>query len=588
LEIKQIKDLWGHLSIERKKQFYHLIFFILLGAISEFISIGLLIPFIAALSNPDIIFSYSQYKFFFNIFSAYNKENFIGIAFIFLAFASVLAGFIRIMLIRKTSQFSYNAGADLNLAIYKKILSQNFDQHLGSNKTLLIDLVINKTKLIVTGLIYPLITILSSIVMIIFILILLLLLSPKITFFSLALITFAYFIVTKYCRINLKNNSELISKKSSSLITFMQESLGSIRDIILSNSHQKFYNKFSEINLPVQKAESDILIVGQSPKYLIESFGMVLLAFIALFLIKASTNRDQIIVTIGVMALSAQRLLPLVQNIYFGITSARGVGMSLNDILSALKKPIKQFPDSKTIKNLKFNKAIVLKNITYRYPNEEKDAFNNINLKINQGDCVGIIGDSGCGKSTLLDLIMGLTTPSFGEIYIDGIKLTKRNLQHWQKNISHVPQNIFLINESIKKNITFLSEGDYVDYDLLDKVCNVAQLKNFVGISLDGIKKEVGDRGDKVSGGQKQRIGLARAMYKKPTVFILDEATSALDPKLERKIIQSIYETYHKCTIIMVTHRKATLINCNKIFKLEGKKIITIRSDKKRYGLNKL
>ena len=284
------------------------------------------------------------------------------------------------------------------------------------------------------------------------------------------------------------------------------------------------------------------------------------------------------------MALSAQKLLPLVQQIYFGLSSVRGVGKSLEDVLIVMRKPINEDANTENLNKFLFSKNIELRNISYRYPKELKDVLSNINLKINHGDCIGIIGDSGCGKSTLLDIIMGLLKPSSGEFYVDGTKLDKHGLQSWQSNIGHVPQSIFLTNESIEKNIVFLDEEVDIDKERLRKAIKDSQLEEFLLKPHSQPKGSIGDMGEKLSGGQRQRVGLARAMYKKPAVFILDEATSALDKKTEQKIIESIFKSQKGSTVIMVAHRLSSLKNCNKIFKFENNKLVNIGSYKDNFN----
>ena len=587
VEFKLIRELWVHISKQRKKQFYFLFVLIFLGSLFEFVSIGLLIPFITAISNPGVIFE-NEYANPIIIYLNIASEQDLLITMVFLfASAALLSGILRVLLIRNISKLSYLTGADLNIDIYKRTLSQNYEAHIGADKSEVINKVINKTRLIVTGVIYPSLTILSSFFIGVVILALLIVVSPITTIIVVSFIGTIYIFIIKFTRVNLSHKSEIIAKNSSRLVLFVQESLGSIRDIIIDNAHAKFYQKFDNIDLPLQKAESDILFIGQSPKYLMESAGMILIAIIAFFLAKDSQNFDQALPVLAVMALSAQKLLPLVQQIYFGVSSVRGVGKSLEDVLSILRMPINDYGKSSNRNNLPFLKNIELRNISYRYPNEIKDVFTNINLKINHGDCVGIIGDSGCGKSTLLDIIMGLLSPSSGEYYVDGTKLNKKNLHAWQANIAHVPQSIFLTNESIEKNIAFLDEQNDIDQDLLKKVINDSQLNEFLLKSSKEPKKYIGDMGEKLSGGQRQRVGLARAMYKKPAVFILDEATSALDKKTEEKIVESIFKSYRGSTIIMVAHRLTSLKNCNKIFKFKKNKLISIGSYEENLNVNR-
>ncbi|MDG2252667.1 MAG: ABC transporter ATP-binding protein [Methylophilaceae bacterium] len=586
MEFKLIKELWIHISNQRKKQFYFLFVLIFLGSLSEFISIGLLIPFITAISNPEIIFD-NKYAYplitYLNITS--NHDLLISMVVLF-ASAAFISGILRVMLIRNISKLSYMTGADLNINIYKRTLSQNYEAHIGADKSEVINKIINKTRLIVTGVIYPLLTILSSFIIGSVILALLIFVSPVTTILVVSFIGLIYILIIKFTRVNLSQKSEVIAKNSSKLVLFIQESLGNIRDIIIDNAHTKFYQKFSDIDYPLQKSESDILFIGQSPKYLMESAGMILIAIIAFFLAKESQNFDQALPVLAVMALSAQKLLPLVQQIYYGFSSVRGVGKSLEDVLIILRMPINDYGKKHNLKKFLFSKNIELKNITYRYPNESEDALSKINLKINYGDCIGIIGDSGCGKSTLLDIIMGLLSPSSGEFYVDGTKLNKQTLKTWQSNIAHVPQSIFLTNESIEKNIVFLDEEVDIDNELLRKVINDSQLGEFLFKLSSQSRATIGDMGEKLSGGQRQRVGLARAMYKKPAVFILDEATSALDKKTEEKIVESIFKSYKGSTVIMVAHRLTSLKNCNKIFKFENNKLVNIGSYKENFNDN--
>ena len=584
MEFKLIKELWTYISSQRKKQFYFLVFLIFLGSLSEFISIGLLIPFITAISNPEIIFDNKYAHPLITYLNITSDHDLLVVMVSLFASAALLSGLLRVMLIRNISKLSYMTGADLNINIYKRTLSQNYEAHIGADKSEVINKIINKTRLIVTGVIYPLLTILSSLFIGSVILALLIFISPLTTILVVSFIGLIYIFIIKFTRVNLSQKSEIIAKNSSKLVLFIQESLGNIRDIIIDNVHFKFYQKFDDIDSPLQQAESDILFIRQSPKYLMESAGMILIAIIAFFLAKDSKNFDQALPVLGVMALSAQKLLPLVQQIYFGLSSVRGVGKSLEDVLIVMRKPINEDVNTKNLNKFLFSKNIELRNISYRYPKELKDALSNINLKISHGDCIGIIGDSGCGKSTLLDIIMGLLKPSSGEFYVDGTELDKHRLQSWQSNIGHVPQSIFLTNESIEKNIVFLDEEVDIDKERLRKAIKDSQLEEFLLKPYSQPKGSIGDMGEKLSGGQRQRVGLARAMYKKPAVFILDEATSALDKKTEQKIIESIFKSQKGSTVIMVAHRLSSLKNCNKIFKFENNKLVNIGSYKDNFN----
>jgi ABC-type multidrug transport system fused ATPase/permease subunit len=214
-----------------------------------------------------------------------------------------------------------------------------------------------------------------------------------------------------------------------------------------------------------------------------------------------------------------------------------------------------------------FENRVEIRNVNYNYLNVDKTTLKNINIIINKGDFIGIIGPSGSGKSTFIDIILGLLNPSSGEIFIDNFNI-KTNIRYWQKLIGYVPQNIYLIDDTIKANIAFgLNDEDISDY-LLNKCIKSAQLHEFIMSLENGINTIVGERGARLSGGQRQRIGIARALYHNPEILILDEATSSLDNDTENRIMDDINQLKGNKTIILIAHRLSTLNNCDKIIKI--------------------
>ena len=225
-------------------------------------------------------------------------------------------------------------------------------------------------------------------------------------------------------------------------------------------------------------------------------------------------------------------------------------------------------------KRIYTKKQLFFGGIKFGFKNK-KNVLNNINIRIDKGDIIGIYGETGSGKSTLLNIIMGLVSPSSGTIKIDNVNISNKNhLVNWTINFAHVPQNIFLKEASIEENIAFGEEKENIDSELLVKAAKVAHIYSFIKSTDKGFKTLVGERGILLSGGQRQRIAIARAIYKSRNILVLDEATSALDDSTEEKILRSILNMYRNLTIIMVTHRTSTLRNCNRIFKVQNKKII--------------
>jgi len=231
--------------------------------------------------------------------------------------------------------------------------------------------------------------------------------------------------------------------------------------------------------------------------------------------------------------------------------------------------------ESNTVSNnLDFNKSIVLKDINFKYPSSEEYILNNLNLTINKGDYIGIIGSTGSGKSTLLDVLMGLLSPEFGSIKIDDQFVTKENINDYRKKVAHVPQDIFLIDSTIKNNIAPGLKDDEINLIDLNISVEIAQLSELISKMDNGYLSITGERGQKLSGGQKQRIGIARALYHKKSILIFDEATSALDTITESKIISNLQLYSRDLTIIMVAHRLTSLKNCNRIVEMKNGKLI--------------
>jgi ATP-binding cassette subfamily B protein len=583
IEIESINELWSYLSLRRKRQFFGIFILMILGSFAEFISIGLVMPFLGAITNPEIIFNNHYVQPFLQYFNIASEDEMLLPFVVLFSVFSIFSGMLRVFILWSISRLSYATGADLNIDIYQKALGQDYETHVSSSSSKLINVIITKTRLVVTGVIYPLLTVATSIFIASFILLLLLLVDPVVSLTSALVFGITYVLIVKLTRKNLLNNSEKIAQNSTKLINYVQESLGGIRDIIIDSSHTTVHKKFKETDSDLQRAEGNNLFIGQSPKYLMESIGLALIAFIAYFLSQSNGGMDKFIPVLGVMALSAQRLLPLLQQVYFGISSIRGVKSSLNDVLELLRMPSKDYTNVSQVKPLKFNHYIKLKDAGFGYKGSEVGVFSGINLTIEKGDCIGLIGDSGCGKSTVLDILMGLLLPTQGELIIDGKTINNNNIAQWRSNISHVPQSVFMIDDSIENNITFFNQKP-IDSSLILKVVESSQLDYFIDKLPNGLKTTVGEMGDKISGGQKQRIGLARAMYKNSEIYILDEATSALDEKTEEKIIQSINSIRGEKTIIMVAHRTSTLKNCNKIYKLKNSQIISLGSYDKAFA----
>jgi ATP-binding cassette subfamily B protein len=366
-------------------------------------------------------------------------------------------------------------------------------------------------------------------------------------------------------RATLARNSKTISEGSAEIIKYGQIALGGMRNIIIDQNSDYFNNNFKKVNNKLRKAQANSVFIGNSPKNILEAFALVLISVIAITKSNEPGSISTVAAVVGVIAMAAQRLLPLMQQAYSAWTSFRENRESLLEIAKFIKIESRVYEYEKI---QDFKEKIEFQNVGYKYKNNNTWALKPYSLKIEKGDCIAITGRTGTGKSTLLDLILGLLIPSTGKIKLDEILINLHDNKYWFNNISHVPQTIYLVDGTISENIAFGVPDNEINYQRLEIVAKIAQVTEFTSKLKMGIDSQVGENGSLLSGGQRQRIGIARALYKNSKLLILDEATSALDYETEKNILNSIRQAYADITIIAVTHSKENIKIYDKVIEL--------------------
>ena len=343
----------------------------------------------------------------------------------------------------------------------------------------------------------------------------------------------------------------------------------------LSNNEKFYFNEFNSSSLSYSKLFIKFGLLKDSPRYLLELISLgAFFSIIIILLFSSSGGISKILPIISVFAYSGIRILPAFQKLYQYYISMKFNNIALislkNDILKSNQKQVKRKYELIVPK-----KNIILKDINYIYPKSRIITLKDINLEIKANTTVGIVGSTGSGKSTLLDIITGLLDPSKGEILIDDIPLLKKNKTSWKNSIGYVSQEIFIADDTIRKNIALGTNDEKIDTARIEIAAKQANIYDFINNQLPkGFYTKLGERGIRVSGGQRQRIGIARALYMNPSVLLLDEATSALDNLTEKSILKSFENVSGKKTIIMIAHRLSTIKNCDNIFFLEGGKLV--------------
>lgn len=552
----------------------------ILASFSEVFSLGAVMPFLGVISAPEKFIQSPVFIDIFKLLDIHTSQDLLLASTALFIFAALFSGAVRLILLNFNSRLSFASGADISAQIYSRTLYQPYDVHIGSNSSDLISSISFKTDSIIFNVIWPACNLLTNTVILIFILSTLIYIDPFLAFFSFLGFGSLYFFIIKLTHAKIIENGNLIARESAKVIKLLQEGLGGIRDILIDGSQVTYINIYKNSDKVLRHSQGFNFFIGQSPRFIMEALGMALIALLAYKVSNQSENFSQIIPILGVFALGAQRILPILQQSFNAWSNMQSNKKSLEDVLNFLNRPINKNLINNKSKKINFRKKIELKNVSFSYKSSDVVVLNKVNLNIYKGSRIGFVGKTGSGKSTLLDILMGLLSPSDGYIKIDNRKIDKSNNHLWRKCIAHVPQSIYLSDTTIEENIAFGIQKDLIDFNLVKASAMKAQISQEIESWKDGYQTLVGERGVKLSGGQKQRIGIARALYKNAEIIIFDEATSALDVTTEKFLMNSLKKLNNDLTVIMVAHRTSTLKGCDFIYEID-KGALKLKSYKK-------
>jgi ABC-type bacteriocin/lantibiotic exporter with double-glycine peptidase domain len=566
--LKILKTLYENFDSKLKIEFIYLTFLMILAAIFESLTISLIIPFINILvdgnNNSKIYGDILNY-----LFSEINLNDLRIIS--TLIISSIFLGtFLRLKLMWNSIEISNKISSEISSNIYKTMLNQPFIGYINQGSSTVISAMSQKVT-IVTNILMSCTTVITSIFILIFILTVLLFNHAFLTIYSVIFYSTAYIFIYYITKKKLKENSKIIADKITHNIKSIQEGFGSLRDILLGNYEKLYIDNYKSSFYKLQKVSGQNHFIGSSPRYLLESFGMILILLAATIIYLNGSDNKNILASLAILTIGAQRMLPLCQQIYISVAGIIGNSSNIIDINNLLYKT--NLKDSESSNEIDFNQSIKIDNLSFNYI-KSKNVLRNLNLKILKGSKVGVIGATGSGKSTFFDILMGFLEPSNGLITIDGIHLSEKNIKSWKKKIALIPQNIFLISASITKNITFCEYDKKIDHELLQKSIALSDLTSFIKEKEGGLDFDIGERGSKLSGGQKQKIGIARALYSNKEILFMDESTNSLDEFTEKKILYNIFTNQKNLTVFMSTHNHNNLKLCDTIIELKDDKTL--------------
>lgn len=568
-----LRRLWRHISPRRRGQFFLLLGLTVLSSFAEVVSLSAVLPFIGILTQPEKVLDSPSMSGVVQALGITSGADLVLPLSITFAVAALVAGGLRLLVLWVSIRLGNATGADLGIEVFRRTLYQPYSVHVARSSSEIISGITQKVGT-ATSVLISVVTVVISAALFAAIMMTLLVIDPLVAIVAAASFGSAYGVIAWQTRHRLVRNSQRIAHEQTQVVKALQEGLGAIRDVLLDGAQTVYCDVYRSAVTQLQRAAGENAFISQAPRYAMEALGMALIAVFVLALSYRPGGVAAALPILGVLALGAQRLLPLMQQLYGNWSVVAGSNEALIDVLGLLDQPLPAEANRSEPVPLALKGSISFENVRFHYGSNGPWVLDGINLVIPKGARVGFVGSTGSGKSTALDLLMGLLAPTQGEILVDGQPIGREFQRAWQRTIAHVPQNIFLTDTTVAENIAFGVPPDQIDHERVRKAAARAQIAEFIESRPDGYSAVVGERGVRLSGGQRQRIGIARALYKQASVLIFDEATSALDNETEQAVMQSIEGLSDELTVLIIAHRLSTLKNCDTIVHLAQGKII--------------
>lgn len=574
--IYKLNDLFDG---REKIQFFGVLAMSLAMAIFQAIGVASIFPFINMIMDPGVIITNQWLNYSYNVLGFNSNNSFLIFSGFIVLGLLIIGNFISAFAIWFRMRFVWKKSHDLSVTLLGKYLSMPYTYFLNQNTSDLGKNVLAEVQQLTANFFLPLLAIFTNVIIVAVILMLLFYINFLMTFVASVILIFLYFSIFYYYSFRLTKGGIRRVEENKERYKAASEALNGVKDIKVLRVEKFFLEKFSVSSKKYSQLQSWYQVVGQMPRYFMEivAFGGIV-GFI-IFLVAANKPLTEIIPLVSFFAFAGYRLLPSFQDIFNSLTVLKFNTAVLDkihkDMIDGdLGKDNIQF-DREIIQPLPFNDRIELKNICFSYPGNNKLALENIDLVINKGSFIAFIGKTGAGKTTLVDLLLGLLHPNKGLFTVDGVKITDKNIRDWQANLGYVPQQIYLADDSITRNIAFGLSDEKIDLEQVKNAAQMANLHDFIIKELPhGYSTMIGERGIRLSGGQRQRIGIARALYYNPQILIFDEATSSLDNATEKDVLNAIERVAKLKTMIVIAHRLTTVKNSDIVYLMKKGKIV--------------
>ena len=561
------RKISGLLTSAERRSAVVLLCLMFIGMLLEMLGIGLVIPAIAILTQPDYAERFPALQPFLAGLGSPSHEVLVIGAMLGLVAAYLIKALFLAYLAWCQTRFAFDVQARLSRRLFTVYLRQPFIFHLQHNSAQLIRNVTTEVSMFTGNGILPGMYLLTESMVLLGLCGLLLLFEPLGALIVVSVLGTAAWGFHRITRKRIARWGEARQHHEGLRIQHLQQGLGGAKDVKLLGREIGFLEQYRAHNAQSARVGQLQATLQQLPRLWLELLSVGGLAILVIIMLAQSLALEAILPTLGLFAAAAFRIMPSLNRVLGAVQSLR-YGLPVIDILHAELKLVTTSDVATThLPVTPFRAALELSRITYAYPGAAEPALKDISLAIQRGESVGFIGTSGAGKSTLVDILLGLLTPDTGEVRADG-KHIQANIRSWQDQIGYVPQSIYLTDDTLRRNVAFGLPDEQIDDAAVQRAIQDAKLGEFVTSLADGLEARVGERGIRLSGGQRQRIGIARALYHDPAVLVLDEATSSLDTATERGVMQAVRALHGSKTILIVAHRLSTVEHCNRLYRL--------------------
>lgn len=582
---KLFKSTYELLDFVDRKRFYFLISLNIIGMFMEIFGLGLLMPIVSIILKNDLYGIHEKLDLILNFFNSPSQSTLLFVFLFFFLIFYIFKSFFSTYFLFKQNTFLSFLKAKISTFIFETYIRRDFYFFLNLKSSVIIRNIRRETDLLLEVIVQATMVLITEFFIILGILTFLFYFQPL---GSIAIVT-VIFIVIFFHRLFTKKITYKFGKKrqdnESLCIQVVQQSLSSIITIKLKKLEEEIIHNFNQFAQKEADAQRFQATMQELPRLWLELISIVGLSFFIITMQYQNYTATRTVVVLAIFAAAAFKVLPSLNRAFVSIQKLRyghPIMLTIQKIVLDYKSNKKNISSEdvskiKEINQIKSDHFMEIKNLSFSYEDKKEMVFKDLNLLIKNNEKVGITGDSGSGKSTLVNLILGLLKPNSGEIFVKSENINNIK-QHYYKNLAYVPQNIFLLNDTVLNNVIFGTQGE-INYKKLNQIFEILQINDFIKKMPNQLETLIGENSLNISGGQKQRLGIARALYSEPEFLLLDEATNALDRESETIIMNSIFSLPSIKNIVIISHNVNNFINCNKIFKIKDKKILEIKDE---------